>query len=67
MASRIADRPKTGDETGLSGRLTGMYVPTLPRHLGDASPPNATPWVAGALLLMLAVVVPRLTARIPGR
>jgi hypothetical protein len=45
-----------------------MYVPTLRRRvLGEAIVPtvNPTPWVAGAIILLLAVVVPRMTAKIP--
>lgn len=48
-----------------------MYVSTLPaglvrRSLGDDAP-NPTPWIAGAMILLLAVVVPQLTKRIPAR
>jgi hypothetical protein len=41
-----------------------MYVPTL-RGLGDPiAPPNPTPWVAGAIILFLAVFVPKMTKRL---
>lgn len=45
-----------------------MYVPTLPRRaFGALDTPNPTPWVAGALLLLLAVFVPKMTKKLGKR
>lgn len=44
-----------------------MYVPTL-RSVGETQVPtvNPTPWIAGALLLVLAVAVPQMNRRLFG-
>jgi hypothetical protein len=46
-----------------------MYVPSVRRPLGQAIVPtvNPTPWVAGALLLVAAVFLPKMLRRMERR